>query len=281
MKRVLFVLALLASCAALAQTPPPNAQVFSNIDDTSPWKICVGPCAGGTQPYQYSVTPNVSSPSRDGASTALYVNGPAWTDVLFIRELGPHNSASNFQSDTSFYLSNSSKSIGQAFEFDTFQFINNVRTPSGNLVNVEYMFGTQCDYSQNGGVWSIWSQTPGQWVPQYEMPCVNPNHSKFRPGVWYRIIWNLHRVPPDSEGLTYGGMSYDSVRIIEYGGNNRSVSSDTTYTVNSVQSAGALPAGWSDQLGVQFQVDLNGISGANGYPNSITEWVDSVKLSAW
>lgn len=58
-------------------------------------------------------------------------------------------------------------------------------------------------------------------------------------------------------------------------------SSDYTYQVNSVQPAGALPAGWSDQLGVQFQIDLNGKANTYGYPNTITEWVDSVKLSAW
>jgi len=281
MKRLLLVCALLASCAAWAQTPPSNARVYSNIDQTTPWKICAGPCAGGTQPYSYSVAPNQWSPSRDGNSTALTVKGPAWSDVLFIRELGAYNTASSFQSDFSFYLSNSATSIGQAFEFDTFQFINNVQTPNGP-VNVEFMWGAQCDYGQNGGVWDIWDQDLGHWIPQYDMPCVNPGRSKFRTGVWYRVIWTMHRVDPGIN-LPYGGMSFDSVRILEYGNNGKGSypTSDYTYQVNKVQRAGQLPAGWSDQLGVQFQIDLNGNSGAYGYPNSITEWVDQVKLSAW
>ena len=81
--------------------------------------------------------------------------------------------------------------------------------------------------------------------------------------------------------MTYGGMSYDSVRIIEYGGFRNTITSDYTYTVNSVQRAGPLPSGWSDQLGVQFQIDLNGQANTPGYPNSISEWLDQVTLRAW
>jgi hypothetical protein len=47
-----------------------------------------------------------------------------------------------------------------------------------------------------------------------------------------------------------------------------------------VQRAGPLPAGWSDQLDVQFQIDLNGQANTSGYPNSITETLDNVKLGA-
>lgn len=272
-KKSLFAaLALMVCGTAWAQT----TKVFSNIDDSSNWKICAGPCAGGTQPISYSASPNQSSPSRDGRSTALTVKGGAWTDVLFIRELGAYNSASNFQSDFFFYLSSSASRIGQAFEFDTFQFINNV---PGALGPAEFMWGSQCDYSQNGGVWDIWNQDQGKWVPMYSMPCVSPNRSKFRTGVWYHIIWSLHRVPPGLN-LAYGGMSFDSVRIVEYAGDGGAVSSDYTYKVNTVQPAGPLPTGWSDQLGVQFQIDLNGQANTSGYPNSITEWLDQVKLSA-
>jgi hypothetical protein len=278
MKRLLPGLALLVCCAAWAQTTPPsNAKVYNNIEQSSNWKLCAGPCAGGAQPISYSVMLNQSSPSRDGNSTGLYVKGNAWTDMLFIRELGAYNTAANFQSDFFFYLSSSANKIGQALEFDTFQFINNVAGAPGP---VEFMWGTQCDYSQNGGVWDIWDQDLNAWVPMYNMPCVNPNRSKFRTGVWYRVIWTLHRVPP-GRNLTYGGMSFDSVRIIEYAGNRESTSSDYTYQVNSVQRAGPLPAGWSDQLGVQFQIDLNGQANTSNNPDSITEWVDMVKLSAW
>jgi hypothetical protein len=277
MKPLLASLALLVCCAAWAQTPPSNAKVYNNIEQSSNWKLCTGACAGGTQPISTAVNLHQTSPSRDGNSTGLYVQGRAWTDALFIRELGAYNTASNFQSDFFFYLSSSASKIGQAFEFDTFQFINNVAGAPGP---VEFMWGTQCDYSQNGGVWNIWNQDLNAWVPMYSMPCVNPNRSKFRTEVWYRVIWSLHRVPPGLN-LTYGGMSFDSVRIVEYAGSDGGVSSDYTYRVNSVQRAGPLPAGWSDQLGVQFQIDFNGQANTRGYPNSITEWVDKVTLSAW
>jgi hypothetical protein len=88
---------------------------------------------------------------------------------------------------------------------------------AGALGPAEFMWGTQCDYSQNGGVWDIWSQDQGKWVPMYSMPCVNPNRSKFRTGAWYHVIWSLHRVAPGLN-LPYGGMSFDSVRIVEYAG---------------------------------------------------------------
>jgi hypothetical protein len=270
-------LALLLCCAAAAQTPPRNAKVYSNIEQSSNWKLCTGACAGGTDPISVNILLNQRSPSRDGNSTGLYVQGNAWTDALFIRELGAYNTAQNFQSDFYFYQSSSASKIGQAFEFDTFQFLNNVQGAPGP---VEFMWGTQCDYSQNGGVWNIWDQDLGQWIPMYNMPCVNPYRAQFRTGVWYRVIWTLHRVPPGTN-LTYGGMSFDSVRIIEYGGYRGRVSSDHTYQVNSVRRAGPLPSGWSDQLGVQFQIDLNGNANTSGYPNAITEWVDKVNLSAW
>jgi hypothetical protein len=277
MKLRFAALALLACSAAWAQSPPSNAKVYNNIEQNSNWKLCTGACAGGNDPISATVTLKQSSPSRDGNSTKLFVKGSAWTNALFIRELGAYNSASNFQSDFFFYLSNSANRIGQAIEFDTFQFINDVPDAPGP---VEFMWGTQCDYSQNGGVWDIWDQDLGTWIPMYNMPCVNPNRSKFMTQVWYRVIWSLHRVPPGLN-LPYGGMSFDSVRIIEYGGSNGRISSDHTYQVNAVQRAGPLPAGWSDQLGVQFQIDLNGQANTSGYPDSITEWVDRVKLSAW
>ncbi len=270
-KLSLLALALLVGSTAGAQT------VYSNIEQNSNWKLCTGPCAGGTQPISANVYLNQRKPSLDGKSTQLYEQGNAWADALFIRELGANNAVSRFQTDFYFYLSNSATKIGQAFEFDTFQFINNVAGAPGP---VEFMWGTQCDYGQNGGVWDIWSQDLGQWIPMYGMPCVNLSQSKFLTGVWYHVIWNLHRVAPGLN-MTYGGMSYDSVRIIEYGGSRNTITSDHTYTVNSVQRAGPLPSGWSDQLGVQFQIDLNGQANTSGYPNAISEWLDKVTLRTW
>lgn len=276
MKHPLLAFALLMCCVAWAQTAPSSsATIYSNIDDDSTWYICSGSCAGGANPIKAAFYLNQPTPSLDGASTEFYVLGRSWTDVLFYHPLGANNAKSNFQTDFYFQLSSSSATLGQAFEFDTYQFINNV---AGALGPVEFMFGTQCDYAQNGGVWDIWNQDQGHWIPIYSMPCVNPGQARFNPNVWYRVTWSFHRTDP-GPNLPYGGLSYDSVRIVEYGaGIGNTPSSDYTYKVNTVESAGALPTGWSDQLGVQFQIDFNGQARGKG---SITEYVDKVTLTAW
>ncbi len=274
MKRLLAVALLMCSAAWAQTTPPSNAVIFADNDDNSNWLICSGSCAGGASPIQANFYLN-QQPALDGGSIEFYILGRSWTDVLFYHPLGAHNSLSNFQTDFYFQLSSSSATLGQAFEFDTYQFINNV---TGALGPVEFMFGTQCDYGKNGGVWDIWNQDQGAWIPRYDMPCVNPGQPKFTPNIWYRITWNFHRTAPGTN-LPYGGLSYDSVRILEYGnGVGSTATSDHTYTLNTVEAAGALPAGWSDQLGVQFQIDFNGQAHKKA---SITEYADKITLTAW
>ncbi len=275
MKNVLLGMCLLVSFAALAQT----TTTYPNLDDNSGWYICSGSCAGGTSPRKAKFYLN-QSPSIDAnGSIEFYVQGGAWTDVLFYHPVGPNNPASNFQVDFYFQLSGSSARYGQAFEFDTYQFINDVATyVPGAPGPVEFMFGTQCDYSQNGGVWDIWDQYHGQWIPLYNMPCVNPTQAQFKPNVWYHVTETFHRT---GVGINdpYGGMSFDSIHIVEYGnGYSNGATSDYTYNINTVEPAGPLPSGWSDQLGTQFQIDLNG----QATPRTvITEYADEITLTVW
>lgn len=45
------------------------------------------------------------------------------------------------------------------------------------------------------------------------------------------------------------------------------------YVLNLTEPSGPLPPGWSDNLGVQWQLDTGSA------PLSFNEWIDSVKLT--
>ena len=67
---------------------------------------------------------------------------------------------------------------------------------------------------------------------------------------------------------------YDSVTIAQYDARGRVVS-NRTYNWNIAVASGPLPAGWGEDMGLQFQMDIAN-AGA-----SMTEYVDSVILTAW
>ncbi len=252
MKSWLLCLVLCACGTALAQT------TFSNIDDstiTDPgggtygWGSCTT-CAGGQNENLVTIwtAPNQATPSVDGASREFYISGPAYGDGLWWYKVGPLDSAMNFQSDF-FVQVNSGANGAQALEFDVFQFVSGQR----------YMFGTQCDYSL--GVWDIWDEYDTKWVPT-SAAC-----PKFKPNTWYRITESFHRTADTLE-------HYDSIKVVHYSSRNKVVNS-TTYTLNLTEPSGPLPSGWSDNLGLQFQMDI----GASG--TSMAEWIDKTSLSAW
>ena len=259
MKKLLPLLVLLGCCVAWAQTPPRNATVFANLDQNNNWGSCTGSCAGGSTAYPTTYwAPFQTTPSRDGSSLKFYVDGPAWTDVLFWNKVGPHDNFTHFQFDFWMQLDSNSTTIGQAIEMDAFQFAK----------GTEYMFGTQCDYAS--GAWEIWSQGMGMWIST-GVTC-----QKFTPNVWYHITWNFHRNNYSWDKSTY----YDNVTIERYDTSNN-LAARNTYTFGYGYPSGPMPATWSDDLGVQFQVDLNGQAGINGNPSTITQFVDQVKLTAW
>lgn len=259
MKRCLLFALLISSCAfAQTITPPSNATVFANLDDSSSgWGQCTGSCAGGTTASTYYIAQFQTTPSLDGSSTNLHVDGPAWTDALFWNKLGPHNNYKNFQTDFWFMVDKNASQIGQALEFDTFQFNS----------GTEYMFGTQCDYAT--GTWDVWNQKQGRWISLSTLPC-----AKFAPDVWYHITWSFHRTSRKQ-------VSYDSLRVMQYDSTGTVVVADHAYSVNMVELAGPMPSGWSDDMGVQFQTDLNGQAGTTGFPSTVNTWIEKVTLTAW
>jgi hypothetical protein len=259
MKYLLAGLVLLIGSAAWATTPPSNATVFPQIDDsTSGWGSCTGGCAGGNSASTFWMQQNQTTPSLDGASTQFYVDGPAWSNVLFWNKMGAHDSLTHFKFDFWVHLDSNSSTIGQAMEFDTFQFVN----------GREYMFGTQCDYGT--GAWEVWNPQAGTWQ-KTGVAC-----AKFTPNAWYHITWNFHRSPHLNNKNQY----YDNFRVVQYDSNNNVVANNS-YSVNLAYGSGPLPSGWNDNMGVQFQMDLNGQAGVNSNPTTISEYVDKVTLTAW
>jgi hypothetical protein len=226
---------------------PPNATVFNNIDTTadSTWQACSS-CAGGANNTSSYWTANwQTSPSMDGASRQFYVGGPPWTAALFYHKLnsysGQYDYASHFVWDFWVYVDSNSLNNVWTFEFDLYQAIS----------GWEYMIGTHC--SIGDGYWYGWNQRDGYWAKLSSAPC---RKSDWAPGVWHHVVWTMERIPGAHN------YKYDSLQM-----------DDKLYTLNVTQPAG--PIGWSDVLGVQWQVDTN----SNG--GDVHWWIDKAKLSIW
>ena len=247
MKTILLSLALLATAAW--------GQTYSNIDDSTAtdngaagsvgWGSCVS-CAGAGSNATIASSPFQSTPSVDGSSRDFVINGAAYTDGLWWYKVGPNDEVTHFQFSLDLWVA-SNTSAAQALEFDTFQFV------SGQ----EYMFGTQCNYA--AGVWDVWNQNAHQWVP------TSSTCTQFQPNRRYHLTFAFHRDASSNE-------HYDSMTIVRYtDGGPKS----KTYSWNLSYPSGPTPQGWTDNLGVQFQMDI-GASGAQ-----MQEFVDDVTLTTW
>jgi hypothetical protein len=249
---------VLGACLVLALATFAWGTTYGNLDASTAvdnggsgavgWGSCVD-CAGGGSTASIASSPFQTKPSRDGASRDFYLSGAAYTNALWWYKVGPNRSAKNFRFDFWVYLDSGTQSA-QALEFDAFQFI------SGR----QYMFGTQCNYA--AGVWDLWNMGTHRWV-HTTLAC-----SSLKVSTWYHMIWTFHRTTPDN--LEH----YDSLTMVQYNSNG-SVASNRTYNLNLAYPSGPTPVGWTDNLGVQFQMDI----GAKGA--TMQEWVDLVTLAAW
>ena len=229
----------LAAAAASLPKPPANAKVFSNIDDRGNWSYCHNPgCAGGSGKGTYWMAEHQSSPSRDGASTEFYNSG-VWANALWWQKLGANDGVHHFLWDFYFQVNDNAKNAAQALEFDTFQFVH----------GYNYMIGTECNI-KGGGVWDTWNGTSGKWA-HTSIPC-----SGFSPNTWHHIQWYMT--------TNASAHTYTYVTLVVDG---------KAYGVNVTQHAKDL--GWSDNMGVQFQMDVD----ASG--EGFHEWTDAVKLTVW
>ncbi len=215
---------------------PSYASVFSHIEDMTGFKSCSANCAGGQSTSNYWMAQYQGSPSLDGSSTQFYNGGGAWSNVLWYKSLGAHSGTSHFLWDFYVYFSSGISDLHTA-EFDLYQSVN----------GMELMIGSQCNFGN--GVWDTWNQATGHWVAT-AIPC-----SRFSANTWHHIQWYMQRV---------SSTQYKYVTLVVDG---------KAYTVNQIFSGSW--SGWSDTLGVQWQLDL----GPNGYATH--EWIDKVTLSAW
>ena len=238
MKRAVVSLLLVTWFVSAAQSQPHKKITFSDIDDNNTgWGSCTT-CAGGSNNADTNwMAQFQTTPSRDGASTQFYISASQpYSDVLFWEKLGAQDWATQFTWDFWVYLDNASLGA-QALEYDIFQFV----------AGTEYMFGTQCAYAS--GYWDVWNQGTGTWV-QTPIAC-----QPFTPNVWHHIVWQVHRT---SDTL----MHYDSLTL-----------DSIQYAVNMTEASGPMPLGWTDNLGVQWQLDTASA------PLTFNEWIDNVKLT--
>ena len=219
-------------------SPPPGATVFSNIDDRGNWNYCHNPgCAGGSGSGSYWMARNQNPPSRDGASTEFFNSG-VWANALWWQKLGANDGVHNFLWDFYINLDDASHNGAQSLEFDTFQFVH----------GYNYMIGSQCDYA--AGVWDTWDEASGHWI-HTSISC-----PRFSTNTWHHIQWYVT--------TNTNAHTYTYVTLVVDG---------NAHAVNVTRNAKNL--GWSDNLGVQWQLDVN--ASGEGYH----EWVDKVTLTVW
>ena len=219
-------------------SPPPWATVFSNIENRGNWYSCHDPgCAGGSGQGAYWMAQYQNPPSRDGSSTEFFNSG-VWANALWWQKLGANNNVSNFLWDFWVYLDDNSKVAGQALEFDAFQFVH----------GYNYMIGAQCDYGY--GTWDTWDEASGHW---YHTSISCP---KFTSNTWHHI--QIY------ETTNINAHQYTYVTLVVDG---------SVHPVGITRNAKYL--GWSDNLGVQWQLDVN--ASGQGYH----EWVDQATLTVW
>jgi hypothetical protein len=198
-------------------TPPPNAQVLSEMqNDTANWGIC-SLCAAGTNTAgTYWMKPFQSQPSLSGSSLEMYADGPQWSNVLFMDTMLGARSPSHFLWDFWVYHDPAAEAHFWSSEFDLWQVLG------GN----EFMIGSQCDFGD--GYWATWDSQGGAWVLN-GIPCPH-----WTPR-WHHVQWYVERISPTQyryDTLVFDGQGY---------GLNQ------TWTVN--------PTTWADMIGIQYQLD--------------------------
>lgn len=250
-------------------TISPGTTTYSNIDDSTSldsggagstgWGWCgTSSCAGGTGTTVQKITWGVQ-PSLDSGATQFMVSGSAYDDGLWWYKVGANSSAANFRFDFWMNVSQATTSYAQALEFDVFQYI----------VPTRYMFGTQCDYAQgyNNGFWDVWNAGGGSWQhTSFSCPA-------FVPGDWYHVTWNFNRTSDLNE-------HYNSVTVEHYDSSGTAKLDSSSTTMNLAFPSGPLPSGWNDNMGINFQLDINGVPGTAGTA-TYTTVVDKVTLTVW
>lgn len=218
--------------------PPPWAKIFNNVHRGGSWGSCHDSgCAGGSGKGTYWMAQNQGSPSKSGESTEFFNSG-VWANALWWHGLGANSSQRNFLVDYYLYVDSNSTWAAQSFEQESYQFVS----------GWNYMLGTQCDVGT--GVWDTWDMAANHWYGT-SVPC----HG-FTPNTWHHIQWYI-TTNTSTHQYTYHVLVVDG----------------QSHTLNITRNAGR--TGWSDNVGIQWQLDVNATGGG------FREWVDDAKLTIW
>ncbi|MGA2849203.1 MAG: hypothetical protein ABSE46_09415 [Terracidiphilus sp.] len=199
-------------------TPPSNATVLSEIQNTGDgWTDC-SLCAEGTNDTtDFWMDPHQSSPSMSGSSLQLFADGLPWTNTLFIKTMPGTNNATHFLWD--FWVYHDPTSIANIWssEFDFWQ----------SLGGKEYMVGSQCDFGD--GYWDTWDSANNRWITN-GVAC-----PRWAANTWHHVQWYVERI----NATQY---RYDTLVVDGKG-----------YGFNQVW--GVNPTSWSNATGIQWQLD--------------------------
>lgn len=211
--------------------------MFDAVQDTTTnWSDC-SDCAGGTVTTSYFNAPFQTNPSVSGSSREFSISGPAWASALWIHKFGAHNGATHFLWDFYVYFDMASAAGTWSAEYDLWQSVG----------GQQFMIGSQCVFGTNE--WDLWDSSINHWINS-GVPC-----PRFSPNAWHHIQWDVQRI--STTQYRYNTLFVD----------------DVAFPLNKVFNT--QPIDWSDDLGVQWQLDQNG----SGTP--LHEWVDKVKLTIW
>jgi hypothetical protein len=237
----LFLAVVLCSMAAEAQTFNMGMET-----DLAAWNPCVLPqCQPGGLGIPTSYTIEETGAGFPKNTLKLAVSGPQWTNFLAWDKVGA-STATYFNSDFWVLIPRANKVANvQALEYDLFQFLS----------PYEFMFGSECVI---GAKWQIWDHLHGHWIDT-ALDC------ELAFGTWHHIQWWTHRIDGDVSCDGYPCMYYDMLGI------------DGVYTrLETTEPAGPIPGGWSNDSGLNFQLD---ISGAPEKDATITEYIKEVNFT--
>ncbi len=171
--------------------PPAGAASKTNIQQMPNWEsctVCAGINANGPAAV-FSMVENQASPSLDGIAAKFSISGTQpYSDVIWWKQLGAVDTATNIKYDLDFYLTN--PGVAQALEFDSNQ-------SNGSH---KFIYGTQCNIK--AGHWDVWGNAAGNWIST-GVACSAPTAF-----TWHHLTWEFKRTATE---VIYVGFTYDGV----------------------------------------------------------------------
>jgi hypothetical protein len=230
--------------------PPSFSYYVDNIQNLANWSSATGavaacpngmassacnpPKANYDSTVQQVADPAPLAGSDDVAGLFQLYNGPAWADVIWVKNLLTGSNASHFIWDVNLYVDSTNYN---GSELDLYTTGNNGQA---------FMMGSLCN--RPGNSLDTWNNATQQWIHNKSIPC----NDLLTANSWHRITYyTTSDLPSD----TY---KYHVVRI-----------DGVDYVLNQTQSAGG--SGWPNgNVGFQVQLDSNASgAGVDEYLESV------------